>query len=184
MYNEIRNDYMYGPACGDTDEENGLFAGICIDGWKTDDDNEEGTVIAKVIMSKHGDLITVWLDNGARMQRTVLDSIAEAKAQLRSLWDEKHQMPEDDLAELADELKAFMSSKPDDRQSKLYLLKDNEGELALIRVNNWDDNFAQHLYDAADAWKASDGGLTEDLYGYLQVYGYDVDVLDYDDATL
>lgn len=86
MYNEIRNDYMYGPACGDSDEENGLFASICIDGWKTDDDNEEGTVIAKVIMSKHGDLITVWLDNGARMQDNVLEAVAKAKKMARSMF--------------------------------------------------------------------------------------------------
>ena len=91
-YSEIRHGYMFGPAVepgSDDPEQAGLFAGVAIDGWKTDDDCEEGTVIAQVLMSAHGDLITAWHDNGARMDDAVLEAIESAKADLRNLWAER-----------------------------------------------------------------------------------------------
>lgn len=184
MYNEIRNDYMFGPAAGDgTDENNpGLLAGITIDGWTSDNDAEEGTVIAAVLLSRHGDIIVDWHDNGARLFRNVLQAIDEAKARLREIWSEKTAIPDGDLAALSDRLKALFNQR--DETAKLYLLKDDQGELDLIRVNNWDDDFEQRLSDAADRWKESEGEFGEELYGYLQAYGYDIDVLDYETETI
>ena len=39
---------------------------VCIDAWKSDDDDEEGKVIAKVILTKSGDRGVVYIDNMAR----------------------------------------------------------------------------------------------------------------------
>jgi len=45
-----------------------------IDAWKTDDDCEEGRVIAKVVMTKHHDICVIYFDNAARG-----DDLAEEK---------------------------------------------------------------------------------------------------------
>jgi len=89
MYTEIRNNYTWGPAvepgyslseCGD------LLAAVTIDGWKTACDTEQGTVIATVILTKHGDIVTDFHDNGARMDTQVLCAIKEAKQTLKDIW--------------------------------------------------------------------------------------------------
>ena len=93
MYAEIRNNYTWGPAvepgsalpeCGD------LLAAVTIDGWRTGCDAEQGTVIATVILTKHGDVVTDFHDNGARIDTEVLSAIKEAKQTLKGIWaDEK-----------------------------------------------------------------------------------------------
>lgn len=90
MYAEIKNDYTYGPAVeeGSTNDYEDLFAATTIDGWKTGDDNEDGTVIATVVMTKHGDIVTVWHDNGARFNPNVCYMIDDAKKRLRELCEE------------------------------------------------------------------------------------------------
>lgn len=89
MYAEIRNNYTWGPAvehgsalqeCGD------LLAAITIDGWGTDCDAEQGTVIAMVFLTRHGDVVTDFHDNGARMDTGVLSAIKEAKKTLKGIW--------------------------------------------------------------------------------------------------
>ena len=93
MYAEIRNNYTWGPAvepgrtlpeCGD------LLAAVTIDGWRTGCDAEQGTVIAVVILTKHGDIATDFHDNAARMDTEVLSAIKGAKETLKGIWaDEK-----------------------------------------------------------------------------------------------
>ena len=89
MYTEIRNNYTWGPAvepgriapeCGD------LLAAVTIDGWGTAGDTERGAVIATVILTKHGDIVTDFHDNGARMDTQVLSAIKEAKQTLKDIW--------------------------------------------------------------------------------------------------
>ena len=88
MFSEIRNDYHFGPGYEGGTPEDGLLAGITIDGWQTDDDGEEGHVIAQVLLSVHGDIMVAWTDNGARMNEPVLEAISEAKEDLKELWAE------------------------------------------------------------------------------------------------
>lgn len=92
MYAEIRDNYVWGPAVegGATSSESGdILAGVSIDGWQTAHGDEEGTVIANVILTRHGDIVVDFHDNGARMDAQVLTYISEAKAQLKELWHEK-----------------------------------------------------------------------------------------------
>lgn len=90
MYVEIRNDYHFGPlyengAIGD----DGILAGVSIDGWISTADDAEGAVIAQVLLSEHGDILVAWHDNGARMSENVLSAIEEAKSELRRAYSDK-----------------------------------------------------------------------------------------------
>ena len=92
MYAEIRNDHIWGPAveCGTAFTELGdMLAAVSIDGWLTDQDDEEGVVIANVILTKHGDVAVDFHDSGARSDEQVLLCIGEAKARLKDLWHEE-----------------------------------------------------------------------------------------------
>jgi len=73
MFAEVRNDYCF------EELKNGIKAGITIDVWKTDDENEEGEVAATVILSEHNDIIVVWHLNYARRNKECLLAIEEAK---------------------------------------------------------------------------------------------------------
>lgn len=92
MYAEIRSNYTWGPAvepghifpeCGD------LLAAVTIDGWRTACDTEQGVVIAIVILTKHGDIVTDFHDNGARTDTQVLSAIKGAKQTLKGIWDNR-----------------------------------------------------------------------------------------------
>ena len=78
---EIRNDYLCDtfPA-----EEGDKVASISIDTWLTDDDNEEGKVVAEVIKTKSGDIAVVFFDNSVRMDEDVRVAINEAVEQLKN----------------------------------------------------------------------------------------------------
>lgn len=159
MYTDIRNDYIFGPAVEPYAEptyDKVLLAGVSIDGWKTDDSAEEGITIANILLTRNGDIITDWHDNGARMMRNVLDAIEEAKSKLRSVWDDYR-------------AKNF---------SKLYFLKDRFGDLDLIRVNNWDDAFVERLNEAFVEWQKTQSEDHGDVYDYLRKFGYEIDSLD------
>ena len=60
---------------------------IYIDGYP-EDPNEEGTVIATVVLTKHRDLIINWHDNGYKMNDTVNNLIQESIATIKddSCW--------------------------------------------------------------------------------------------------
>ena len=60
---------------------------------------------------------------------------------------------------------------------RYFFLKDDEGDLDLIHVNNYDDNFTQRLYDAYAKWQSSQNSF-EEVYDTLRFFGYDVEVLD------
>ena len=94
MYTEIRSDYIWGPAAEGKvrDKRNpGILAGISIDGWKTSDDNEGGQVLADVLLSRHGDILVDYHDNGVRMDPVVDSHITDAKARLKEIWQESLQ---------------------------------------------------------------------------------------------
>ena len=78
---EIRNDYLCDTF---TPEEGDIVASISIDTWMTDNDNEEGKVVAKVIKTKSGDIATIYIDNSVRMNKDVNVAINEAIEQLEN----------------------------------------------------------------------------------------------------
>lgn len=79
---EIRNDFLESGA--DISAEDGdVLARISIDGWKTEEDWEEGAVIARVLLSKHGDVLVDYFDGVARIDRTAQEAIREAKEVLK-----------------------------------------------------------------------------------------------------
>lgn len=83
IYAEVSTNYL----CTDfTPDDGDIKAFVAIDGAVTPD-AEESTVIAQVILSKRGDILVAWHDNGARMQNNVLAAIAEAKRKLQELRD-------------------------------------------------------------------------------------------------
>ena len=45
-------------------------------------------MVANVLLSRHGDIIVDFHDNGVRMDQQVLEHIAEAKTDLRRIWEE------------------------------------------------------------------------------------------------
>lgn len=89
MYQEIRCDYIWGPAVENRrpySEEDGILAAVSIDGWKTARDNEQGEVIANVILTLHGDIVVDFHNNAARMNKSVLSAIQAAREKLRCIW--------------------------------------------------------------------------------------------------
>lgn len=84
---EVRNSYFedsIDPLEGD------VLARISIDGWKTQDENESGEVIASVLLSKHGDILVDYRDGVARRDEMAQEAIEEAKAQLKDYYLEMH----------------------------------------------------------------------------------------------
>lgn len=79
---EIRNDFVFENF---TDIEGDLEAVIPIDTWLTDDDNEEGAVVAQVAKTKSGDIIVIYNDNSVRADEEVTNAIIEAKNILKNL---------------------------------------------------------------------------------------------------
>ena len=145
QYAEVRNDYEFEHIERDDD----VMLGISIDGWKTADDNEPGQVIAHVLLTKHGDMIVEWHDMDGLRQRRVLEAIEEAKARLKDVWkDARHKKP------------------------RLYQFKDDNGDLDLIEVENWDEKFEAAADAAVQNWKASDNEFQNELFGHLEKAGY------------
>lgn len=85
---EIRNDYFQ-TAGNFSPDEGDILASVSIDAWKTEDDNEEGRVIACVLLSKHGDILVDYHDNVARGNEMAQEAISEAKEQLREYFMEQ-----------------------------------------------------------------------------------------------
>lgn len=77
LWAKIKNDY--------TDEinENGILKATHIDAWKTSDDNEEGKVIAKVILIEGYEIIVDYIDNCARYDELAEEKIREAVERLK-----------------------------------------------------------------------------------------------------
>ena len=59
-----------------------------IDGY-TEDENEEGSVIATVVLTEHNDIITNWHRNRYRLNETVLNLIKKAKELAKTMIEEE-----------------------------------------------------------------------------------------------
>ena len=98
FWTEIRNDFFeteFTPQDGD------VLASVCIDAWKTPDPNEEGEVIAVVLLSKNGDILVDYRDGIARTDEDAQAAIKEAKNQLKEHFKE-HQAKLSDLLDHAE----------------------------------------------------------------------------------
>lgn len=85
---EIRNNYFESGSDVDRNLEGDVLATISIDAWKTMDDNEEGRVIARVLLSNHGDVLVDYHDNVARVDTAAQEAITEAKKELETYYRE------------------------------------------------------------------------------------------------
>lgn len=56
---------------------------IHIDAWETEDDNEEGKVIAKVIQSKSGNIYVEYMDERAKVDTLAQEVIEETIQKLK-----------------------------------------------------------------------------------------------------
>lgn len=82
MYYE--NTYHQGPAdLQDTNFQTDAIACETIDAYP-EDENAEGHVVAKVFLTKHGDIVISWNDNTERMNPTVHELIQNAIQILKS----------------------------------------------------------------------------------------------------
>lgn len=91
---EIRNDFFESGA--DIRAEDGdVLARISIDAWKTLDDNEEGSVIACVMLSKNGDVLVDYRDGVARIDEAAQEAVREAMGELREYFLELQKNLED-----------------------------------------------------------------------------------------
>lgn len=71
--------------------ENDALASITIDGFPVDEDGE-GSVVAVVLLTKHGDIVVDWHENAYRMDTTVLNLIKESKEQLKKEYRESKEV--------------------------------------------------------------------------------------------
>lgn len=88
-WSEVRNNYFETELLA---EEGDTLARISIDAWRTPDENEEGSVIAHVILSKHGDVMVSYHDNIARTDPVAQEAIQDAKQQLNVYYLEQAKM--------------------------------------------------------------------------------------------
>lgn len=91
QYSEIKHDYIWGPLVEPVRAdayESSILAGISIDTWKTDNEDEASSVVANVILTRHGDMVADFHDNSVRANEQVLSHILAAKEALGKLWEE------------------------------------------------------------------------------------------------
>ena len=87
-WKEIRNNHITSGNDLNFSEtlQGDIRAVCCIDAWKTDDDWEEGKVIARVAMTLRGDILVNYEDPKAQTDISAQEAIAEAKEKLRKHW--------------------------------------------------------------------------------------------------
>lgn len=85
-WSEIRNTYFDTTIASN---EGDAMAFISIDAWRSEDDAEQGSVIAQVALSKHGDVIVSYNDNLARKDEAAQESIQDAIRQLKEYYQEQ-----------------------------------------------------------------------------------------------
>ena len=89
-WSEIRNNHFDAePAYNEGD----ALAVISIDAWRTMDDNEEGEVIAKVALSRQGDVIVSYHNNLARVDEAAQEAIRDAFYQLKEHYNQLQTAP-------------------------------------------------------------------------------------------
>ena len=69
--------------------EEDAFACLTIDGYP-ENDNLEGEVVAKVWITKHGDIVVDWHNNGYRLNEQVKNMIEESKKILKEQYEEEN----------------------------------------------------------------------------------------------
>ena len=82
-WSSIKNDYKQTCDAFQYFIDGDIMQMIYIDAWKTDDNNEEGTTIAKVIKTKSGDVCVVYHDAIAKHDRYAQEIIQDIIAELR-----------------------------------------------------------------------------------------------------
>lgn len=90
-YAEVRNTHRYGPYYepnGCRCEDDDLLIGVAIDAYQTDDDNEQGNVVASVMLTKKGDIVVCYHDNTARSVDQVTEIIKTTREELKTEWAE------------------------------------------------------------------------------------------------
>ena len=84
-WSSIKNDYKETEEVFQFFIDGDIMQMIYIDAWKTDDDNEEGKTVAKVIKTKSGDVCVVYQDYIAKQDKHAQEIIQESIAELRGL---------------------------------------------------------------------------------------------------
>ena len=83
-WSEIKADYdECEGAQGVLGQSDDIIKCVCVDAWKTGDPDEEGCVIAKVILTKSGDRGVVYIDNVARSNAQAQEVIQKALRTIR-----------------------------------------------------------------------------------------------------
>lgn len=99
-WSEIRNDYL---ETSTSPKDGDALASISIDAWVSEKDNESGTVVARVLLSQHGDVLVDYHDALARTDQMAQEAISEAMEQLRKYYQEYSQ------SHMADKQEEYMS---------------------------------------------------------------------------
>lgn len=78
-WTEIRHDFREDSpvGCGD------VVAAVSVDAWRTSDDDAEGEVIARVFLTKKGDVVIDYINAIARTDVLAQESINETVKELR-----------------------------------------------------------------------------------------------------
>ena len=78
-WTEIRHDFHEDSPAGYGD----VITAVSIDGWRTPDDNAEGEVIARVFLTKNGDVVIDYINAIARTDALAQEAISETVQELR-----------------------------------------------------------------------------------------------------
>ena len=171
----IRNDYF----CSDIlPEEGDVMASISIDGWKAGE--EVGAVIARVLLSKRGDVLVDYHDPLARIDEEAQQAISEAKEQLKAYYQEKSPLEKGGITppaqevfclceeyEGADGIREFQILALSTDKSVLRQMMEHKiagDEYGFIEKNGIDTHEDDHFITAFD-------------YGFVEYYIVDQEVL-------
>lgn len=78
-WTEIRHDFHEDSSAGYGD----VITAVSVDGWRTPDDNAEGEVIARVFLTKNGDVVIDYINAIARTDVLAQEAISETVQELR-----------------------------------------------------------------------------------------------------
>ena len=159
---EIHNTYME-TSSEITPHEGDLLASISIDAWRTADEDEEGSVIARVLLSLHGDIIVDYIDQCARNDEAAQASIEEAKEILRNHYAEGQKPEENEDQELLEYIAEYICLN-----NKLLRITDQEArqvshDMQLVKT------MASHVMEMAqkqgiDPFDPDHIGLIHDVF--------------------
>lgn len=170
-WSEVRNDYFED---GIDALEGDVLARISIDAWKTQDDNEEGCVIACVMLSKHGDVLVDYRDPVARVDEVAQEAINEAKEQLRQYFMEQqkevntieyardfgngykvqmvfaNQLSDGAYGDIYDLKQDVLREHPNDGILIGYCVVDTVEGIVPLGCNDWNNTVAEAIADYTD----------------------------------